>query len=68
MSILEQAEGYLAGTGGMCVEEAARALVELASAAQAVVKQIVICGIESEEVAQAIAKLAAKLEELKGGA
>ena len=67
MSILSQAEGYLAGTGGMCVEEAARALVELYKAAQAVVdiwKQT----SSFIRVNPILANLAAKLEELEGGA
>jgi len=74
MSILEQAEGYLAGTGGMCVEDAARALAGLYKAAKEVVDaqatfrhDMKVHGLlaASQKLTKAIAKLAAVLEELQ---
>lgn len=67
MSILEQAEGYLAGTGGMCVEDAARTIIELVAAAKEVVdadKSAISISIGGN-LQGAIEKLAEKLEELQ---
>jgi len=74
MSILKQAQDYLAGTGGMSTADVARAFVELAAAAQAVVEEDAsyeLLEITQEAVRRklgplrdTIYKLAAVLEEL----
>ena len=72
MSILKQAQDYLAGTGGMSTADVARAFVELAAAAQAVVNErecMINATLEAwahtkADLYDAIAKLAAVLGEL----